>query len=295
MHADDNPAFAIERPAAQTHAAVFSSPHSGCEYDAAFIGQSVLDAEVLRSSEDCHVDALFSGVSALGCPLLRARFPRAYLDVNREPYELDPDMFEDALPHFVNASSHRVAGGLGTVPRVVAENRAIYRRKLRWAEAHDRIERFYFPYHKALTGLVQQTEERCGSVLLVDCHSMPSSAVLHVTPRFARRPDFVIGDRYGATCDSQVSEFLLELFARYGFHAVRNKPYAGGYITQTYGRSGHSKQALQIEVNRGLYMNERTLERRRDFSALRSALSRLLDDFLCGLGGSAAEQPIAAE
>ena len=295
MTATQNDVFAVLQPPQQQFAAVFSSPHSGHAYPEQFLQMTGLDARDLRSSEDCYVDALFAGVVALGCPLLSARYPRAYLDVNREPYELDPAMFADALPAYCNSASLRVAGGLGTIPRVVSENKPIYLRKLKWVDAKERIEALYHPYHAALKALIETTHVRFGSALLIDCHSMPSTAVRQSALRTAHRTDVVIGDRYGATCDADVSAFLAELFNNTGLKTVRNKPYAGGYITQTYGRSGHPKQALQIEINRRLYMNEQSLERNGDFNELQEKLTAVMRSFLTGIAGSGTISTMAAE
>ena len=288
-------AYSVIRPRQLQFPAVFSSPHSGSAYPEAFIASSALCPRGLRSSEDCHVDKLFSGAVELGCPLLAANFPRAYLDVNREPYELDPSMFADPLPPYVNTTSARVAGGLGTIPRIVAENNEIYSTKLTWADARSRIENFYQPYHDALRTLTDETLEVFGSVLLIDCHSMPSTAVQHTAGRDGKRAGIVLGDRYGATCDAYITEYLAELFNGAGLSTVRNKPYAGGYITQTYGKSGHTKQALQIEINRSLYMNEHSLEISRDFVALRTVLTKTLNQFLIFLAGQQQPGVIAAE
>ncbi len=272
--------FSIDRPAQLAYPAVFSSPHSGSEYPQAFLQSSKLCPRTLRTSEDCYIDALFSSASGLGCPLISARFPRAYLDVNREPYELDPTMFTDGLPGFVNTSSVRVSGGLGTIPRIVAESREIYAQPLTWSEAQRRIEYLYQPYHCALHSMMEDSVERFGSAFLIDCHSMPSTAVQNTFGLGGKPVDVVLGDRYGSTCDGELSEYLAELFANAGLKVARNKPYAGGYITQTYGRSGHAKQALQIEINRDLYMNERTLERLPCFGELRDTIAGILAEFL---------------
>lgn len=287
--------FAIERPTRLRFPAVFSSPHSGCEYPESFLKSSKLCPRTLRTSEDCYIAELFSGVTKLGCPLLHANFPRAYLDANREPYELDQAMFADALPAFANTVSARVSGGLGTIPRIVAENREIYARLLTWPEAKRRIDTLYHPYHEALKSLLSAAVRRFGAAVLIDCHSMPSTAVQNTFGLGGKRADIVLGDRYGSTCDVELSAYLAELFGSAGLVVARNKPYAGGYITQTYGRSGHAKQALQIELNRGLYMNERTLERSREFYALQELLCEVLAAFLPHAGTLRQPPAIAAE
>src|SRR5438477_3643937 len=169
-------ALDVRQPAARALPLVLASPHSGAEYPSDLLAASRLDPLTLRRSEDSFVDALFGAGPELGAPLLAARFPRAYLDVNREPWELDPAMFSDVLPAFVNARSPRVRMGLGTIARVVASGEEIYARKLRFAEARRRVEGLYQPYHHVLRRLVDETAAAFGGYLLIDCHSMPSAA-----------------------------------------------------------------------------------------------------------------------
>ena len=159
----------VLRPPVQASALVCASPHSGCLYPQRFVADAALDPASLRRTEDCFVDALFGAAPELGVPLLRARFPRVFLDVNREPFELDPAMFDGALPPFVNTGSPRVAAGLGTIARVVSANREIYRDRLAVDEALTRIRRFYRPYHRALQELIETTRKKFGWCLLIDC------------------------------------------------------------------------------------------------------------------------------
>ncbi len=250
------PAFAVDEPAAHTIPFVFNTGHSGAVYLPTFLAASRLDALALRRSEDAHVERLFALVVDLGAPLLRANFPRAFLDVNREPYELDPRMFEGRLPPFANTRSMRVAGGLGTVPRVVADGQEIYARRLPVAEATARIEALYKPYHRALRALLMRTARAHGQCFLIDCHSMPSSSLGRDAETKA---DVVLGDRYGTSCAPDLIEGFEAAFRAHGFRVVRNKPYAGGFITEHYGEPSLGRHALQIEVNRALYMNEASL------------------------------------
>jgi N-formylglutamate amidohydrolase len=276
---------------------VFSSPHSGNVYPARFLEQTRLDAASLRRSEDAHVDRLFACAKALGAPMLRARFPRAYLDLNRQPYELDPRMFEDALPDFANTRSLRVAAGLGTIPRVVADAHEIYTGKLKVTEALLRIEGLYKPYHAALEELVAGARLRFGAALLIDCHSMPS--ILARDPALEaraekRRVDFVIGDRFGASCDARVVDLLERRLRGFGYNVQRNRPYAGGFITEHYGRPGAGRHALQIEVGRGLYMNEATLAPNERFETVAGHLGVALAELAQELSASAAASTRAA-
>lgn len=246
--------FEILRPLRRSGPLVFNSPHSGASYPAHFLASSRLDPVSLRRSEDMFVDELFAGVVTRGAPLLRALFPRAYLDVNREPYELDPKMFDERLPDHCNTRSIRVAGGLGTIARVVGEGQEIYARKLRVEEALQRIDRLYRPYHRALRDLLEETRAEFGFAVLVDCHSMPSGPHLHAD---GLKPDVVLGDRYGTSCSRIFMDAADEALHAAGYRVSRNKPYAGGFITEHYGRPAAGVHALQIEVNRSLYMDER--------------------------------------
>jgi N-formylglutamate amidohydrolase len=260
-----DPPFVVDEPEAHTLPFVFNTPHSGSVYPRAFLAAARLDALALRRSEDAYVDRLFAPVVDLGAPLMRAHFPRAYLDVNREPYELDPRMFDGRLPAFANTRSMRVAGGLGTVPRVVADGQEIYRGRLPVEEAVARIEDLYKPYHRVLRGLIQRTSRQFGHAILIDCHSMPSSSLGRDEDAKA---DFVLGDRFGTSCAPLlIAAFERHLGAR-GYKVTRNKPYAGGFITEHYGEPNIGRHALQIEINRALYMNESTLAITPGFSDL---------------------------
>lgn len=259
------PAFEILEPSLQRRPFVFNSPHSGSTYPKSFLKSSRLDRVSIRRSEDTFVDELFSGVVGLGAPLMRALFPRAFLDVNREPYELDPSMFAGRLPAYVNARSIRVAGGLGTIARVVADAEEIYREPLTVEEGLARIEDLYKPYHATLRARLAATLERFPFVVLVDCHSMPSTARgLEHRPR----PDIIVGDRFGTSCSGALTEASVAILRDLGYRVVRNRPYAGGYITEHYGRPHSGIHTLQIEVNRGLYMDEQQFRRTVGFGAL---------------------------
>ena len=253
--------YDILLPERQTAPLVLASPHSGADYPPDFVAESPLTARDLRRSEDAFVDELFAAAPEFGAPLLRARFPRAYVDPNREPFELDPEMFEDPLPGYVNARSRRVAAGLGTVARIVSSGREIHGRKLRFAEAEARIHACYRPYHAALRRLVDRTRRRFGYCVLVDCHSMPSVGGPTDPDSGRRRADFVLGDGFGATCDGAVTAAAEDALARQGGLVARNKPFSGGHTTRHYGRPSEGVHALQIEINRALYMDERTIAR----------------------------------
>lgn len=267
------PPLEVLAPAALQLPLVLASPHSGMDYPPEFLAASRLDAHALRRSEDSFVDEIFAAASELGAPLLRARFPRAYLDANREAWELDPGMFEDNLPEYINSRSPRVQAGLGTIARIVASGEDIYVGKLRWSEALHRIELLYRPYHRALTQLVDAARERFGYYLLLDCHSMPSAAD---RGGGRNRLDIVLGDCHGAACDRAVVDSAQRFLAGKGYAVARNTPYAGGFTTSHYGRPQDGGHALQIEINRGLYMNERTMQRKPYLEQLRSDMRALV-------------------
>jgi len=265
--------FDVREPEQHSIPFVYNSPHSGRDYPQEFLARSRLDGLSIRRSEDHFVDELFAAAPDHGAPLLVAKFPRAYVDVNREPYELDPKMFTGPLPPYVNAHSVRVAGGLGTIARIVAENMEIYRERLTAEEGIARIETIYKPYHACLRRLVARTHARFGAAVLIDCHSMPGNIRLSGS---AVRPDFIIGDRYGTSASADITQAALEILEDFGFTAVRNKPYAGGFITEHYGRPARGLHALQIEINRALYVDEATLQKRANFSAMAAILSRFV-------------------
>lgn len=268
----DTPAFETIRPRRQLAPVVFNSAHSGQVYPKRFLAMTRLDHLSIRQSEDAYVDEIFSRAPHMGAPLLKAHFPRAYLDTNREPYELDPAMFAEKLPREYNVTSARVAAGLGTLARIVAEGKPIYRDRLRLADARMRIEGIYRPYHTQLQKLLTDTVNRFGIALLVDCHSMP-----RLTRSGDRSgPDVVLGDRYGASCAPHVMALAEAVFTAAGLTVARNRPYAGGYTLRSYGRPKYGVHALQIELSRHLYMNEATLVRHEGFDHLQHIVNRLI-------------------
>jgi N-formylglutamate amidohydrolase len=268
----DRPAFETTRPRRLTAPLVFNSAHSGRVYPERFLGMTRLDHLSIRQSEDAYVEELFARAPHLGCPLLQAHFPRAYLDVNREPWELDPAMFVEPLSDRFNTTSPRVAAGLGTLARVVAENKPIYRERLTLEDAQMRIEGIYQPYHATLQKLLAEAYSSFGVAVLVDCHSMPRIG------RGCDRPvpDVVIGDRYGTTCAPAIMDTIETVFTSAGLRVVRNRPYAGGFATRCYGRPQHGLHAVQIEISRHLYMNEATLAKNENFEFVRHLAEQLI-------------------
>lgn len=286
-----SPPFVICEPARQTTPLVFCSPHSGRVYPSILLNQTRLSPLNLRKSEDCYVEELFSSAPSVGAPLIEARFPRAYLDVNREPFELDPELFEEPLPSFANPQSMRVIGGLGTIPRVVAEAEEIYDGPLSLAAAMERIEQLYRPFHEALDDLLKRTRDQFGYAVLIDCHSMPSASV---TFPAAARPEFILGDRFGGSCDFRVTRAARSAISALNYQVQLNRPYAGGFITEHYGRPSENLHALQIEINRGLYLDERTLERNRRFNRFKNDIAALVEE-LTVLIPTSLEGRLAAE
>lgn len=273
----DQPApFEIDQPERQLAPVVYASPHSGNIYPDDLLAASKLSPKLLRKSEDSFVDQLFGAAPLHGSPLLRAQYGRVYLDPNREPWELDPAMFADSLPAHVNTTSLRVAGGLGTVARVVSDGHNVYSRKLTWAEVEQRVHRIYFPYHQALTRLVMQTRREFGYCLLIDCHSMPSTGGPMDSDGGRRRADIVLGDRFGTTCAPELTDCVHKILSDAGLLVMRNNPYAGGFTTYNYGRPAAAVHTLQIEINRSLYMNERTIAPNARFDEMVTLMTQVI-------------------
>lgn len=283
--------YLLNLPRERTSSVVFSSPHSGRDYPAAFLRNSVLDERSIRSSEDAFVEELFAAAPEFGAPLLAATVPRAFIDLNRAAEELDPALVED-----VGRPAHnpRISSGLGVIPRVVANGRVIYRGKIGRAEAEARIAAHWLPYHDRLRRLVEEALEDFGEAILVDCHSMPHEAIEQVSPPGAPRADVVLGDRFGAAAASDIVERIEAAFAVAGLRVARNAPFAGAYIAQAYGRPSRGVHAVQIEIDRALYMDERTISRRADFEAFRALMSGVVAE-IAGIGRGRAARPLAAE
>jgi N-formylglutamate deformylase len=263
----------LRRPVRQTAPLVFASPHSGRCYPAAFLAETRLDALSVRRSEDSFVDELFAAAPGHGVPLLAATFPRVYCDANREAWELDPGMFDGPLPPWVNSASPRVGAGLGTIARIVANGEPVYRRRLSFPAVESRIQRCWHPYHAALRRLIEETQAEFGCCLVIDCHSMPTHPLLG-----AQMPDMILGDAHGTACSPRAVRLVEELLGERGYRVRRNDPYAGGYVTRHYGRPREQVHVLQIELARGLYMNETTIERLPGMARLRADLTGLIEE-----------------
>ena len=267
---------------------VFASPHSGRVYPQALLTQSMLSAHDLRSSEDAYVDRLFASAPSHGAPLLAARLPRAWLDVNRAADELDPALIDGQRR---GAHNPRVTSGLGVVPRVVSAGRTIYAGKITQADARARIRDVWHPYHARLQQLLVESRARFGQAILLDCHSMPHEALDQVRVA-GRRPDIVLGDRFGASAETGIVDLIEQEFTRAGFTVSRNTPFAGAFIAQHYGRPRSHQHVVQVELDRSLYMDEATVTPHSDFANVQARLTGLVSR-LCAFGRP--EESLAAE
>ncbi len=281
--------FGILRPATQTSALVFASPHSGRAYSAAFLQQSILNPHMLRSSEDAYVDQLFADAPRCGAPLLTATVPRAYVDLNRAPDDLDPAVIDGATRA---AHNPRIASGLGVIPRVVAGGRAIYSGKLPMSEAQARLTAVWTPYHAALRKLLDETYAQFGQVILLDCHSTPREALDLHRRSSQPRPDIVLGDRHGTSAGAGITDRIEAAFVSAGLRVARNSPFAGAYIAQAYGRPSAGRHVVQIEIDRSLYMNEAQITPLAGFSDFQRLISGVIAQLT---GAQRRALPLAAE
>jgi len=266
-------AYTLYQPDRRETPVVFSSPHSGRMYPASFLAGSVLDAQVIRSSEDAFVDDLFRSATDFGAPLLSACAPRAFIDLNRAADELDASVVEGVArsPHNL-----RVASGLGVIPRVVAGGRAIYGAKMPLAEAEERIRCYWRPYHAALRRLTEESHAQFGQAVLVDCHSMPHEAIESHSRSGLARPEVVLGDRFGAAAARDVVDQVEAAFQAAGLRVARNAPFAGAYIAQAYGRPSRGFHVVQVEIDRALYLDEARVAPSADFEAFKAVLTGVI-------------------
>ena len=269
------PAVEVLEPPSPTSPLIFASPHSGRDYPASLLKNARLDRHALRQSEDSYVDLLFETAPRYGAPLLKALFPRAYVDVNRSRDELDPRMFADNLPAAADTRSNRVIAGLGVIPRIVADGKDIYARKLRLADAEKRLKACYDPYHEALGRLIDGAIAGFGCAVVIDCHSMPSTGGAPLRPG-ERSIDMVLGDRFGVSCAPAITELADATLSELGYEVTRNAPYAGGFVASSYGRPASGVHVLQIEINRALYLDEQRIARTDAFDRLRTAMVTLI-------------------
>jgi N-formylglutamate amidohydrolase len=271
-------AYRLTRPGPEAPATplIFASPHSGSLYPPEMMAAAAVDEALMRRSEDAFVDDLIALAPLGGARVICGRFGRAYIDLNRDPWELDPAMFEGDLPSYVQGRTARVAAGLGAIAKLAGEGQKIYARKLTFPEAQARVETAHRPYHDALSRLIGEAHAAHGMAILIDWHSMPSAAAKSVlTPRHGRGCDMVLGDRFGAACAPALTRLVERELEAMDFRVVRNAPYAGGYTTEFYGRPGRRTHALQIEIDRALYLDEVTLQPTEGLARLKAAVERL--------------------
>ncbi len=286
------PSFSLVPPRHEHGPYIFCSPHSGRIYPKAFIKASRLSALQLRSSEDAYVDELFSHVSNQGAWYLKALVPRAFLDLNRHPYELDPKLFDEKMPDYAISSSAKVKNGLGVIARIVSEGREIYKRPLSLSDALTRINHLYFPYHNALGTLIETVKNKHGRAIVLDCHSMPSGNL----PGFRDvPPDFVLGNRFDKSCDYELTHFVRSQLQAMGYIVSVNKPYAGGYVTREYGKPKNNVHVMQIEINRQLYLNERCMKKTAGFPKLQENLRKLTQKLISARPDRSLAASLAAE
>ncbi|MEM1352629.1 MAG: N-formylglutamate amidohydrolase [Pseudomonadota bacterium] len=282
-------AFYTSLPERDESCVVFASPHSGTQYPAEMTTRTILSDRMMRSSEDAFVDALFDCAPQYGARFIKAAVPRAYVDFNRSSDELDPALIE-GIPR--QGHNPRVASGLGVIPRVVANGRAIYRGKISMAEAQDRLNHYWHPYHRKLQSFLTAAMNYHGQAVLIDCHSMPHEAVEGIARSGVRRPDIVLGDRFGAAASASVVDRVEAAFSAQGFQVARNTPFAGAYIAQAYGRPARGQHAVQVEIDRALYMDEKRIEPNAHFKAVRASVRAAVAE-IANIGREAV--PLAAE
>ena len=267
--------YRLIEPEALLSGIVIASPHSGRNYLSSVKEQSILDPITLRSSEDAFVDELMDFAPALGIPLICSEIPRAFVDLNRARDELDPAIIEGIKP---NRQNPRVISGLGVIPRVVANGKEIYSGKLSKEAAIERLENFWDPYHSKLAELLDRARQQFGYSILIDTHSMPHEAILNASSSF-RTSQVVLGDRYGATCAPEIINDLIKLISKNGLRASRNIPFSGAYIVQKYGSPGLNRHAIQLEIDRSIYMDERKIQKLEKFHKLKNKLQNIMRDF----------------
>lgn len=265
------PGFTVTPGSSPPPPLVLASPHSGRDYPAAFLATTRLTLAQLRRAEDAFVAELLATAAGHGVPLIAARFGRTWLDLNRDEAELDPAMFVDPLDSHPAQKSGRVAAGLGVVPRIAAHGLEIYAERLRRSEADTRIAEVHRPYHAALAELLAAARAEHGYAVLLDCHSMPTPP-----PVEGGAPQIVIGDLFGVAAAAPLVAVIEAHFRRAGFRVARNAPYAGGYTTARHGQVAAGTHAVQIEIDRSLYMNPTQLVRHMGFARIEQVLSDLV-------------------
>ena len=258
----------IVEPSTLTSGVVFALPHSGRDYGVSFLNQSILDKISIRSSEDAFLDQLIDGIEKYGAPKIIANAPRAFIDLNRSTDELDPALISGIKN---NIRSPRISSGLGVIPRVVSHGKEIYRGKLSLEQAQSRIEYYWKPYHKDLSNLLKRAQSIYGQSLLIDMHSMPHEAV-STQSSFIKAPEIVVGDRFGMSSDPEFTNLIVSILKQHGFRVAKNTPFAGAFITKHHGKIKERTHAIQLEIDRSLYMDEERISPNSGFEKLKSQL-----------------------
>ncbi|RAN36422.1 hypothetical protein HY11_01485 [Hyphomonas pacifica] len=271
--------FTLHFPEKMHGPVIFTSPHSGNVYPESMKSALCVPLETVRRTEDAFVEQLFEDAHAHGAILMAARYARSVTDLNRDPRELDPTMFHDGVPRACGAPTARVEAGLGCLPRVASQGEEIYGQRMSRAEGAARLTDIHDAYHQRLSLELATLKEIHGRVILIDCHSMPS-----VQPGRRHLADIVLGDRFGSSCDPRLTGRVERAFRAQGLTVARNAPYAGGYTTRRYGRPKRNVHALQIEINRGLYMDEGNVSPLGTFDSMRAAVSTVIQEIVSASG-----------
>ena len=253
---------------------VLDSPHSGCFYPADF--DHAPPRLLVRRAEDCYVDELFASAPRVGATLIEALFPRAYIDPNRHLADIDTALLADSWPGPI-ARSRKAEQGIGLVWRLAHGGLPMYARLLSAAEIERRITTCYDPYHAALAAAIDDRHRRFGAVWHLDCHSMPARGDVNADDPGRLRADIVLGDRDATTCAPEFTAFVAATLGAMGYQVAINDPYKGVELVRKFGRPQERRHSLQIEINRRLYMDEQTLDKRGGFDTLRRDLDRLLE------------------
>jgi len=272
-----NESYILKKPKIQTTSVVFSSPHSGRNYSESFLADTLLEKPEIRASEDAYIDDLFSCAIEYGAPLLAAVTPRAYVDLNRQSDELDSAIIKGVNKNSLNP---RVISGLGVIPRIVSQGRNIQSGKITLEQANSRLKKSYFPYHNKLKEILEQTKSKFGQVILIDCHSMPKGSAYSAKESDGKIPDVVLGDRFGSSCSAKIMNEIRSVFQDYGFTVSYNIPFSGAYILKNYGHPSMNQHAIQIEIDRSLYLDERIVEKSESFKGLQNKLTKVIKDII---------------
>lgn len=281
--------FDLRRPAEWLGGVIFASPHSGRCYPEWFLAESRLETRHLRSSEDAFVDRLIEPALDHGAVVLNSLVPRSLVDLNRSADEMDPLVVSGAMPRVM---SPRIMAGLGVIPRVVSQGRTILERPIDRTEAERRIDAYWRPYHLALAALIAEARARFGQAILIDMHSMPHDALNHL---HGQRPDMVLGNRHGLSASARVSDAIIAAVEAEGWRIRRNSPFAGAYICSAYGRPGHNVHVVQLEIDRSLYMDEKTITPNDRFADVASRIGRVIRTLAVLDAGGRAGPAVAAE